>query len=209
MGFGSYLVMILSLGSPLVLAKSYLFPLHVYRVWSDEAAGTHLDGNPFQIRNGIIQRYEQIAGMIWLAGAVVLSQPFMASWLSASLVGPWTDLFVALAGGAGAWLVTMMVIKWRSARVYRPRMIETHRGLFEEAATRLSRDGRTLEDVAVAAEYLDQIGKVLDRPRRADETAVQHAERLNPLFHPDAGLAHPRRCGRWRRAMRWLTRRAS
>jgi hypothetical protein len=58
MGFGNYLAMILSLGGPLLLAKSHLFPSSFYDSFPDEAMPTSLGINFFQIRNGIIQRCE-------------------------------------------------------------------------------------------------------------------------------------------------------
>jgi hypothetical protein len=197
MGFGNYLAMILSLGSPLLLAKSHLFPSFFYRSCSEEAALTFFDGNPFQIRNGIIQYYEQLAGMIWLAGAVVLSQPFAGGWPARSLGGPCLDILGALGAGGAAWLVTMVLIKWRSARVYRPQMVERQRELFEQAAFMVTHEGRTPEQVngggdvplasrqqrlAEAAQSLDQIGKLLDMPRKEHETDAQYVERLNPFF---------------------------
>jgi hypothetical protein len=196
MGFGNYLAMILSLGSPLLLAKAHLFPSSFYNSFPDEAMPTALGVNFFLIRNGIIQRNEQIAGMLWLAGAVVLSQPFTISWQAFSLSSLWVDILGAVGAGVVVWLITMMLIKWRSARVYRPQIVKEYREVFKNQALIVTHDGRTPEQTAPplsaeesrqrermwAAQFLDRLGKAIDVPRKEHETDEQFVERLTPHF---------------------------
>jgi hypothetical protein len=197
MGLGNYLVVILSLGSPLFLAKSHLFPSLFYDSFPDEAMQTAIGFNLFQVRNGIIQRDEQVASMIWLALAVFLDQPFMAGWQAVSLGCPSVDILVALEAGAVAWFVTMALIKWCSARVYRPRIIKMERDRFARQAFIVSHAGYTQEQIGSgenvpeelrqrrlmeAAQALDTIGTLLDQPRREGETDEQFVERLTPHF---------------------------
>jgi hypothetical protein len=222
MGFNSYdafiLGAILTTGSPIFFGKAYLFPS-----FPDEAAQMVLDGNPFHVRNAIIQRYEAIAGTIWLAGGlvnIILGTLWTAQgWQTSYFIGPYLDILVLLVAGVVAGAVTIIITTTLSQRVYRPRMIEMQRELFAGHAFILSHEGRDREQVdrgenvpaesrqrrlAEVAPNLDQIGKLLDVPRGERETDDQFVERLKPHF---SSRPVDRRWTRWTRAIRWLTRR--
>jgi uncharacterized membrane protein len=200
MAFGSYdaiiLGTILTVVGALLFVKAYLSPS-----FPDEAAQNFLDGNPFQIRNGIIQRYETMAGVIWLIigslGIIIGALWQVQHWQTGYLVDPYLDILVLFLVGVVAGAITVVITDRLSQRAYRPRMIEMQRNLFEDAATRVSHEGQTPDEVkggrdvppasrpsrlAEAAKYLDQIGKLLDVPRREDETDKQYVERLKPFF---------------------------
>ena len=132
MEFGSYdafiLGAILTTGSAILFAKSPLFPSFL-----DETAKPGLGGNPFQVRNGIIQCFEARAGAIWLAGGllnIILGTLWtVQGWQTNYLIGSDLDILVLLGAGVVAGAVTMVLIKWGSARAYRP-------GSFRRMATR-------------------------------------------------------------------------
>jgi hypothetical protein len=189
---------VLAAGSALFFAKAYLFPSFPY-----ETARTFLGANPFQVRNGIIQRHEAIAGVIWLIGGLVAvligTVQTVVGGKIHYLIGPWSDMVILLAGGVVLRLSAVAITKWLSRRAYLPRMIEMQRELFDRDSFTIAHGGLYRDNVEVkgavqpsaailqerladASRRLDQIGKLTDVPRRAGEADDQYVERLRPLF---------------------------
>lgn len=187
---------ILTAGSAILFVKMYLSPLS-----PDEATQTFLGSNPFQVRNAIIQRYETIAGVIWLAGGL-LSIILGTLWSALSsetsyLIGPYLDILLLLVAGCIAGAVTFLITGRLSQRVYRPRMIKMQRELFESESFVLSHEGRNKTEVdcrmeaspevrqsrlKAVSQSLDQIGKLLHVLRGEREIDEQYVKRLKPFF---------------------------
>lgn len=185
-------------GGSLILAKAYLHPS-----FPDEVAQAFFGSNPFQVRNALSQRYEAIAGAIWLAVSLIaspvgsiLTTQGIETLSSANL---WTHTFLLLFLGSFAWFVTIKITKWLSRRTYIPRMIEMQRELFDLASEAITYGGFYKREVdakanldtstresrlAEATRRLEQIGKLLDIPRTAAETDSQYSKRLQPFFKP-------------------------
>ncbi|MFQ5804437.1 MAG: hypothetical protein ACE5JQ_16225 [Candidatus Methylomirabilales bacterium] len=194
---------VLAAGSALLLAKAYLFPS-----FPEESAATIFKANPFQIRNGIIQRREATAGAIWLMGSLLAFLTGYA-WTAYGgeigfLLGPFGDALLVLAVGIAAWCGTIGTTNCRSRRAYLPRMIQMLREGFEQDSFVIAHGGLYQNEIEArdavspspavrekrlesATRHLDQIGKLIDIPRRKWETDSEYVERLRPFFESIGG----------------------
>lgn len=187
---------ILGVGSAFFFAKSYLFPSFL-----TEAARTFLGSNPFQLRNGICQRWEAVAGVAWAAVGLVLlvlgTIRTVRGGREGYLVTSWLAILFAVAVGAAAWIASAAIVGRLSRREYLPRMIEMQCGVFDAAAQAISNSGLRAEEVRVgltlsaeqrqqrvdeAARRLDQAGKLIDLPRTQGESDLDFLKRLTPFF---------------------------
>ena len=170
---------VLGAGGSYITVKSNLERL------SPQLAGSFFDYNPYQVRNMISMRHEAIAGTIWLGlSLVVMSTGTIVSSIDPphlQIMDYLVHTFLIIGFGfLAAWL-TLTITHAISRRVYIPRMIECHSDLFD----RCTRDVRKPEMQEQLHRDLDQIGTLIDVPRRDNEDDSSYLDRLRPFFTAD------------------------
>ena len=150
------------LGVILIAVSTVLF-VHVFQLYSHESTRTFLNGNPFQLRNEIILRWENYAGIIWLILGVLatifgsvrvglydqvgyLFRTIQFAWPT-NRVSVWFEITILLAAGLVAWRVTVATTDWLSRREYLPLMIEKQHELFGSESFVLTHEGLYQEDL--------------------------------------------------------------
>lgn len=149
------------LGMVLVAVSAVLLG-HVGLLYSHESTQTYFNGNPFQLRNEIMERWEKYAGIIWLMlGVLVGIFGLVRSFLYGQVgylfrstqfawptnrISVWFEIIVLLAVGVVAWRVTIMATDWLSRREYLPVMITRQQALFERESFVLTHEGRYREE---------------------------------------------------------------
>jgi hypothetical protein len=179
-----------------ILAKSYLAPS-----FARQATQTFWDQNPYLVRNQIMQRIEALTGTFWvLLGFLLLSvgtvftltmedtQPAQDYWIHFTAI---TAVTITLFIPSSKW------IKHRSKQEYVPMMIYLQRGLYEQCSSYIHnnyREQREIEQETIISEdilhkrrtsiraHLDQIGQLIDIPRKPHEMDREYFGRLSPLF---------------------------
>ncbi len=200
MGFDGYDFIIVSLvlgtGSALLFAKAYLMPSFPL-----ETAATYLDQNPFQVRNTIITRHEAMAGCIWLVlglftGLIGIVRSVRVGQ-QGYLVSAWWDILVLLAAAAVLLRLTIAVTNRTSRAEYVPILSSSLRELYDVRGYPIFHAGQSRDEVTLGVkaaagtverrtreghEALEQIGKLLDKPRLLDEDDRNYARRLGRYF---------------------------
>ncbi len=167
---------VLGVGGSYITVKSNLEPL------SPQLAGSFFGQNPYQLRNLICMRNEAIAGTIWLglslvamsAGTIITSIDSPHVSLKAALVH--TPALIGL-GFVGVW-GTLEVTARLSRRIYVPKLLESHKGMFDRCISYLDK----VEKADDLTHDLDQIGTLIDVPRLSNENNATFIERLKPYF---------------------------
>ena len=183
------------LGS-IILARSYLAP-----TFAKQATQAFFGQNPFLVRNQIVQRVEALAGTFWLVFGFLFGAMGTVFTSIAAEKSPASDYWIhfVLTVGATAFLF-ILSYRWttyRSRQEYRPMMIHLQRELYDLCATCLSsgglqqpeidsgtklpqetRDQRLLE----TRRRLDQLGQLLDVPRKPLKLDRDYIRRLEPFF---------------------------
>jgi len=188
---------VLGVGGSVLLGKSNLAPSY-----PDDLASTFWGSNPFQLRNLIKQRYDAIAGAIWL-GLSLLALASGTIWATANTsLGPFSDLVIhtlvlLLVGSCGVW-GTIVFSNRISRKIYLPQMIAMQREVFEQAWSVIENDGLYKTEVQQSAtispevrrqrrtdatRQLNQIGKLIDLPRKPNESDNEYLRRIEPFFY--------------------------
>lgn len=189
---------LVSVGGALLLAK---------RHWRRPASSVGplppgLPGNPFTIRHDIIRHSETMAGVRWLTiGGLALLFGLARKGEVAYFIGFWTDILLHVAVLSGVWVATVARTKEASRRLYMPKMIELHQqelelhlgylrtggyGRFEIEQGLTLPESTRLRRLAEVTSFLDQLGALIDVPRRSGELDHRYAERLRPVFESRA-----------------------
>lgn len=190
------LAAVLGVGGSLLLAKSNLQPS-----FFKELAQTFLGSNPYQIRSRTTQRIEAIAGAIWLCvslplmalGTIVTSSTNQQIETSNYLVHTFTVIGLGVIGG---W-VTLRITDSVSRKKYVPQMVELQREIFRKSTQYLKNGGMSDDELAhqtnlgissrkerleTVTRWLNQIGTLIDVPRKASEVDDLYLSRLRPFF---------------------------
>jgi hypothetical protein len=190
------LAAVLGVGGSLLLAKSNMWPS-----FSKELAQSFYGSNPYQMRSLIAQRIEAIAGATWLC----LSLPLMAlgTIVTSSTSQPIETfnylvhtLTVIGLGVIGGWL-TLRITDSISRNKYVPQMVESQREIFRLSTQYLVNSGVSDDELphqanvsapsrkgrlATVTKWLNQIGTLIDVPRKASEADDSYHARLRPFF---------------------------
>jgi hypothetical protein len=179
-----------------ILAKSYLAPS-----FAKQATQTFFDQNPYLVRNQIAQRIEALTGTIWMLLGFLLLSVGTVFTLTTEDTQPARDYwihFIAIA----VITITLLIpswkwIKYRSRQEYVPMMIYLQRELYEQCRSYIQnnyRERREIEQGAIISEdvqnkrrasiraHLDQIGQLIDIPRKPLEIDRDYFDRLSFLF---------------------------
>ncbi len=185
---------LVSLGGMLFLARAY------WRASLPEgAADPMLAGhNPVRLRNEILQHSHTKAAVRWLTiGAIAFILGATRGSETGYLFGPWSDIFAHAAVLSLSWVVTASRTTVLSRKTYLPKIVDLYRPGFQLHLEYLAHQGCRQEEVdkgipvgefvrqgrlAEVTASLDQIGRLLDYPRRTGERDRLYAERLRPLF---------------------------
>lgn len=192
---------VLGMGSALLFAKAYLIPS-----FPVESAQTFFNANPFVVRSGITTRHEAIAGAVWLVGASISTLWGIVRTVRAGqegyLVSSGFDLLVLLAAVLVAGRITIAITDRTSRAEYLPIVVQMQEELFARAAFIIRHEGVNPEESAkgivvpqheaearmkAQSAHLDQVGKLLDEPRRKGEDNVSYVRRLS-LYFPEAKI---------------------
>jgi hypothetical protein len=190
------LAAILGVGGSLLLAKSNLQPS-----FTKELAQSFYGSNPYQVRSLVTQRIEAIAGAIWLCGSLPLmalgtiitsgtNQPVQTSSYVIHAI------ILIVLGVIGGWL-TLRITDRVSRTRYLPQMVELQREIFSTSTQYLKNggvseqelpnqtnisDSTRKERLATVTRWLNQIGALIDVPRKASEADDDYLARLRPFF---------------------------
>ncbi|MGH7206556.1 MAG: hypothetical protein ACREI2_10155 [Nitrospiraceae bacterium] len=175
-------------GSAAFIAKAYLLPS-----FPNESAQTFYGSNPFQVRNNTVQRSETIAGILWLIlGTIAVLLGIVTNGGPRYLFGKAWDILILLLVVCLAGLITLLVTRKVSRCLYLPNMIEMQKEGFEQALTCLSNEGRSSDEAAQGitldaetkqlrlvhvSATLEQIGKLIDVPRRPNQDDSREVDR--------------------------------
>lgn len=184
------------LGS-IILSLSYLTP-----AFAKQATQTFWDQNPFLVRNQIVQRVEALTGTFWLVsgflfGAIgtVLTSISAEKRLATNYY--WLHFALIIVGTAILLVLSLRWSKYRSRQEYRPMMVHLQRELYRLCAAYLANGGLDQTEVTHAADFpqetrdqrllgtrdrLDQLGQLLDVPRKPLELDRDYIRRLEPFF---------------------------
>lgn len=184
-----------SLGS-FILAKSYLAPS-----FPKQATQSFLGQNPYLVRNQIMQRIEAQTGTSWvLLGFLLLSvgTVFTSTIEDTHPTQDYWSHFIAITiGTITLYILSSKWIKHRSKQEYMPIMIYLQRGLYEQCGTYLQNNYRERHEIeqgiSISEEIvdkrrtltrtdLDQIGQLIDIPRKPLEIDREYFGRLSHLF---------------------------
>lgn len=185
------------IGGALLIAKAYWRPS-----FKDEMVKHTIEGSrPLLIRYEILRHSHTVAGVRWLViGAVALFFGMTRRGETFYFVDPWTDVFLHVAVLSFSWVATIARAKGMSRRAYLPKIIDLYRQGFETSLEYLMNQGyRNFEierGVSVHASVrqrrllgvtscFDQIGRLIDVPRRSGEADHQYAVRLRPFFRTE------------------------
>lgn len=187
---------LVSLGGMLFLAKAYWRPSVPEGMAEIPPGGP----NPVLLRREFLRHSHTTAGVRWLTiGTIAFFLGATRGNETGYFFGPWTDIFLHGAVLSLSWLVTAARTNGRSREAYLPKILELYRPGFELHLEHLAHQGYRQEEVeqgipvqeftrqqrlAEVTASLDQIGRFLDRPRKAGEGDRLYADRLRSLFLP-------------------------
>jgi hypothetical protein len=183
------------LGS-IILARSYLTP-----AFAKQATQAFFGQNPFLVRNQIVQRVEALAGTFWLVfgflfGAIgtVLTSIAEEERLASDY---WLHFVLTIGGTVILFVLSLRWTKYKSRQEYRPMMVHLQRELYRRCAAYLSNGGLEQHEIDRGANIpqetrdqrlletrpkLDQLGQLLDAPRKPLELDRDYIRRLEPFF---------------------------
>jgi hypothetical protein len=175
---------------------SYLAP-----AFAKQATQAFFGQNPFLVRNQIVQRVEALVGTFWLVfgflfGAIgtVLTAISAEKRLATDY---WLHFAIIIAGTAILLVLSLRWTKYKSRQEYRPMMVHLQRELYLLCAAYLANGGLDQSEIAHAANFpqetrnqrlletrhrLDQLGQLLDAPRKPLELDRDYIRRLEPFF---------------------------
>jgi hypothetical protein len=164
-----------------------------------EEVRLYLGRNPFQVKAAILQRWEDVVAFTWL------SLSFLLSLLGAVQSGRdqsrelyWAQLDTRilfptlLAVGTALFLASVWISKWLGMRQAVPVLVNLQHELLSGALHVIRHDGLTdqlipgavvgpeqkTKQLAEAARRLDQVGRLVEILRRAEEGDASYGERL-------------------------------
>jgi hypothetical protein len=185
----------LGLIAAILLTKSYLVPS-----FAKEVSQTFLGQNPFLVRNQITQRVEAITGTICLGISFFLTSVGTVLAAGSDVAegngSYWTHLLVFIGATLVLFWGSIKFTNWRSRRDYVPQMVSLQSEIFSKCKAYLDNGG--LEDheakrtdigsdirgqrLKRVTGWLDQIGKLIDVPRKTSEEDAAYLDRLSPYF---------------------------
>ncbi|MER3423539.1 MAG: hypothetical protein C4293_10195 [Nitrospiraceae bacterium] len=198
-----------SIGGALLIAKAYWWPSLDRRTARHTIEGSQ----PFLIRREILQHSHTMAGVRWLVvGTVALFFGMTRRGETFYFIDPWTDVFLHVVVLSFSWVATLTRTKGISRRAYIPKIIDLYRQGFELHLEYLVHQGCRRSEIEQGVQIhesvrqrrlsevssgLDQIGRLIDVPRRNDESDHQYAGRLRLFFHTETAKPAPA----WRRKL--------
>lgn len=158
-----------------------------------------LGSNPFTRKNQIIRKHERCIGVLWLfVGTTFQILGFSTTKITPFWLNPTLEAIGCVIITAGILKVTPLFVHKISSREFKPLMIEMHREMFEKAESVIMNNGLFQNEVGIknitmsasdiekrfadAAKRLNQIGELLDSPRKEGESGKEYLERLKPYF---------------------------
>jgi hypothetical protein len=172
----------------------------IFRPDLTQETSLFLGRNPFQVKAAIRQRWENVVAFTWIALSFLLSLfGTMQSARNQKLEMFWAELdapvliLVFLSVGVALYLLSVKFSKWFGMRRATPLLVNLQRHLIARAAHVLRhgglRENQLIPGVIVSEEQkekqlaearrrLDQVGSLLEVPRRVGEEDAGYVERL-------------------------------
>jgi drug/metabolite transporter (DMT)-like permease len=181
------------LGS-LIMAKSFLKPSY-----QDKLVKTYWNQNPYAMRQQIIQRVEASTGTFWLVLGFLLATVGNVITVSQDAKCNFTDC----ASHFGVFLAFTAMLFWsslyyaasKSKKEYLPLMVFLQRDAYQMCTIYIAAGGAHPSEAGQDVKQevreqrlsdtrrnLDQIGELVDVPRKPLESDKDYAKRMEPLF---------------------------
>jgi hypothetical protein len=165
-----------------------------------EEVRTYSGRNPFQIKAAVLQRWDDVVAFTWLALSFLLALVGTIQSSRDSTTDPFWIRFdtrtlaaILLAFGGAVFLLSLRISKWLGMRQAVPILVSLQQEILAGALDVIRQGGlrkdmrlpgaivsQELKDkvVADATRRLDQVGRLLEIPRRPAESDASYGERL-------------------------------